>query len=73
MNEGICSHKHVHVFYVCVQVSLPHSSSPGRRPKAGEESGEAGKMRKKLLQFIESSKHYQPQEHVSSLPRDGEL
>ena len=60
--------------HLCIlSCSLSHPSSPGHRVKAGEEPGELGNMRRKLLQFIESSKHYQPQEHVTSLPRDGEL
>lgn len=45
-------------------------ASPVRKYKAGEEPDDIGKMRKKLLQFIETSKYYQPEEHLSSLPPD---
>ena len=39
--------------------------------KAGQEPGELGKVRKKLLHFLETSQHYVPAELISSFPSDG--
>ena len=39
--------------------------------KAGQEPGELGKVRKKLLYFLETSQHYVPAELISSFPSDG--
>ena len=39
--------------------------------KAGQEPGELGKIRKKLLNFLETSQHYVPAELISSFPSDG--
>ena len=39
--------------------------------KAGQEPGELGKIRKKLLHFLETSQHYVPEELISSFPSDG--
>ena len=77
--EATCDDDRVSASYGCgagvlyLDMLCTRPSSPGRRPKAGEEPDDTGMMRKKLLQFMETSKYYYPQEHVSSLPRDGEL
>jgi len=41
--------------------------------KAGKEPGELGKVRRKLLRFLEESQHYIPAELISSFPSDGML
>lgn len=55
-------------FWFCVCVCTEHK----QRAKAGEEPGELGKLRRKLLNFLTWSKHYEAAEHVSTFPRDGE-
>ena len=46
--------------------------APGdQQPKAGEEPGELGRLRAKLLKFLDTSRHYDAAECISSLPRDG--
>ena len=42
-----------------------------QRDRAGEEPGELGVLRTKLLKFLDTSKHYAAEEHISSLPMDG--
>ena len=42
------------------------------RVKPGEEPGNLGKLRTKLLRFLRKSHHYVAAEHISSFPQDGE-
>ena len=50
-----------------------HMIQTGRqRARAGEEPGTLGVLRTKLLHFLRSSRHYNPAEHISSLPDDGQ-
>ena len=41
------------------------------RAKAGSEPGELGFMRSKLLNFLESSKYYRPEDLISKFPESG--
>ena len=41
--------------------------------KAGEEPGEVGVMRAKLLAFLSASLHYQPDRLLIHFPLDGEF
>ena len=50
--------------YGCVCVGRP-------RAKAGSEPGELGFMRSKLLNFLESSKYYRPEDLISKFPENG--
>ena len=46
--------------------------TPGyQRLKAGEEPGELGELRTKLLKFLNTSQHYDAAECICSFPRDG--
>ena len=46
--------------------------TPGyQRLKVGEEPGELGELRTKLLKFLNTSQHYDAAECICSLPRDG--
>ena len=44
-----------------------------QRAKPGQEQGELGVMRRKLLDFLRKSQHYVAADHISSFPQDGEL
>ncbi len=47
---------------------------PGKpRARAGEEPGDLGVLRTKLLRFLSTSKHYVAAEHITSFPPDGTL
>ena len=41
------------------------------RSKAGEEPGQLGLLRSKLLNFLESSHYYQPETLISKFPSTG--
>jgi hypothetical protein len=38
---------------------------------AGDEPGELGVLRTKLLQFLQTSKHYEASMHISKFPKEG--
>jgi hypothetical protein len=67
-------HNHVIVLFLRdVQRRLPEYKVQIRgrqRARAGEEPGELGVLRTKLLQFLRTSRHYKAAEHISSLPDD---
>lgn len=42
-----------------------------QRDKPGEEQGELGKLRAKLLKFLHKSRHYNAADHITSFPQDG--
>lgn len=42
-----------------------------QRARAGEEPGELGVLRTKLLKFLDTSRYYVAAEHISSFPQDG--
>ena len=40
------------------------------RPKAGQEPGRLGTLRRELISFLENSAHYKPEKLISSFPQD---
>ncbi len=62
---------HVLVVYNCLCVCVCVCAGRGRE-RAGEEPGDLGVLRIKLLRFLETSQHYAAEQHISSFPPDGE-
>ena len=56
---------------VCCGEGCVCSVDQQQRPRAGEEPGALGKARRKLLEHLAESKHYQPAKHISSFPING--
>ena len=60
------SHPHAHITHILDTLT-------GKlQARAGEEPGELGVLRTKLLRFLATSKHYVAAEHITSFPQDGE-
>lgn len=61
--------------YTCtlaIMVFLINFNPSGRpRAKAGEEPGQLGYLRSKLLHFLQSSRHYEAESLISRFPGDG--
>ncbi len=59
--------------YICVKNTCRLFYSAGKpRARAGEEPGDLGVLRTKLLRFLATSRHYVAAEHITSFPQDGE-
>ena len=58
--------------FVCLWCCLVLDPGHRQRAKPGEEPGDLGKIRSKLLQFLKRSQHYEAFAHISSFPDDGE-
>ena len=58
--------------FVCLWCCLVLDPGHRQRAKPGEEPGDLGKIRSKLLQFLRRSQHYEAFAHISSFPDDGE-
>ena len=55
-----------HIISDCFIIGRP-------KAKAGEEPGELGLLRSKMLNFLHSSQHYEPEGLVSKFPMDSKL